>query len=57
MTSFFANKGIIHQTSCGNTLQQNDIVKRKHDHILNVVRALMIQSHLSKIYWSYFVIL
>ena len=33
MTNFFANKGIIHQVSFVNTLQQNGIVERKHGHI------------------------
>jgi len=56
MTNFFSNKGIIHQNSCVNTSQQNNILERKHDHLLNVARALMIQSHLPKIYWSYSVI-
>jgi len=46
MTNFFCNKGIVHQTSCVNTPQQNSIVERNHGHLLNVVRTLMIHSHL-----------
>jgi len=56
MTNFCINKGIVHQTSCVNTPQKNSIVERKHGHLLNVARAFMIQSHLPKIYWSYYVI-
>ena len=52
MTNFFVNKGIMHQTSCVNTLQQNNIFERKHGHLLNVARTLMIQYHLPKIYCS-----
>jgi len=50
MTNFFINKRIIHQISCVDTPQQNSIVERKHGRLLNVARALMIQSYLPKIY-------
>ena len=31
--NFFASKGIIHQTTCIETPEQNDIVERKHQHL------------------------
>jgi len=40
LKEFFAEKEIIHETSCVDTPQQNGRVKCKNRHILNVARAL-----------------
>jgi hypothetical protein len=46
MKSYFLEQGIIFQTSCTGTPQQNGRVERKHRHILNVARALRFQGNL-----------
>ncbi|GJU11703.1 ribonuclease H-like domain-containing protein [Tanacetum coccineum] len=43
MSDLFTSLGIIHQTSCSYTPQQNGIAERKHKHMLNVARSLMFQ--------------
>ncbi|XP_057988512.1 retrovirus-related Pol polyprotein from transposon RE2 isoform X1 [Hevea brasiliensis] len=53
MSDFYAQKEILHQTTCIETPQQNAIIERKHQHILNVARALLFQFKLAKLFWSY----
>nr|KYP68601.1 Retrovirus-related Pol polyprotein from transposon TNT 1-94 [Cajanus cajan] len=53
MSSIYQDLGIIHQTSCVETPQQNAVVERKHKHILNVTRSLLFHSKLPKSFWSF----
>ena len=53
MHDFYALKGIIHQTSCVKTPKQNGIVERKHQHLLNVTRALLFQANLPHSFWCF----
>jgi transposase InsO family protein len=50
--SFCVDRGIIHQTSCPRTSQQNGVVERKHRHLLDVARTLLFHMHVPKHFWG-----
>ncbi|KAK1414103.1 hypothetical protein QVD17_29844 [Tagetes erecta] len=52
MKEFCQREGIIHQTSCAHTPEQNGVSERKNRFLLEITRALMIESQVPKFFWS-----
>jgi len=51
-TTYFQSKGILHQTSCVASPQQNGVVERKHKHLLETSKASLFHSGLPIKYWG-----
>jgi histone deacetylase 1/2 len=43
--------GIIHQTLCTNTPEQNGVIERKHRHIIKIVRSLLLSASIPIEFW------
>ncbi|KAI3723909.1 hypothetical protein L2E82_35671 [Cichorium intybus] len=52
MLDFYATHGILLETSCPYTPQQNGVVERKHRHLLEMARALRFQASLPIEFWG-----
>jgi len=51
MQKFFRENGLIHQTSCPNTPQQNCVAKRKNRKLLEMTRAIIFYAHVPTRFW------
>ena len=51
MKDFILEHGMLHQTTCPDTPQQNGVAERKNRTLLEIARALMFESHVPVSYW------
>ncbi|CAL1397449.1 unnamed protein product [Linum trigynum] len=52
LCDYYAEHGIVLQTSCVHTPQQNGVVERKHRHLLDTARALRFHAGLPVKFWG-----
>lgn len=52
LEAFLKNNGIVHQSTCRDTPQQNGIAERKNKHLLEVARAIMFYMNVPKYLWG-----
>ena len=44
-TSYMSQHGILHQSSCAHTPQQNGVAERKNRHLVEIARTLLFHSN------------
>ncbi|PRQ47582.1 putative RNA-directed DNA polymerase [Rosa chinensis] len=49
---FFHSHGIIHQTTCPQTPEQNGVSERKNRHVLDIARSHLFSAHMPKYLWG-----
>jgi hypothetical protein len=49
--NFFQDNGILHETTCPGTPQQNSMEKHKNRYVLETIRTLLIGAHIPQNYW------
>lgn len=47
-----SHHGIIHQTTCPSTLEQNGVTETKNCHLLEVTHALLFHIQVPKVFWA-----
>ena len=51
-SDFMTHRGILHQSSCSDTPQQNGVAERKNRHLLEVARSLLFEMKIDKSLWA-----
>jgi transposase InsO family protein len=51
MQDFLRSEGIVHQTTCVNTPEQNGVAERNNRHILEVIRCLLFSMNVPRYLW------
>ncbi|RVW57733.1 Retrovirus-related Pol polyprotein from transposon RE1 [Vitis vinifera] len=51
-TSFMSHHGILHQSSCAHTPQQNGVAERKNRHLVETARTILLHSNVSFRFWG-----
>ena len=51
MKTFCHDKGLVHQTTCPYTPEQNGVSERKNRTLLEMARAMLIESNAHRIFW------
>ena len=51
-TSFMSQNGIIHQSSCAHTPQQNGVAERKNRHLVETARTILLHGNVPFRFWG-----
>ena len=52
LQTFCSDRGILHQTTCPYSSQQNGVAERKHRQLLDITRTLLVEMHVPHYLWS-----
>ena len=52
LSTFFEKQGVVHESSCVNTPQQNGVAERKIGHVTTMARTLLLHNNVPKYFWG-----
>ncbi|CAN1240951.1 Retrovirus-related Pol polyprotein from transposon TNT 1-94 [Linum perenne] len=52
LKEFYTENGMLYQQSCPGVSEQNGLVERKHRHVLDLARALLLESRVPNSFWQ-----